>query len=72
MSMHHVAAAIRSTMRLLLDLEAFNQEHRLCGQPLGAERPIDGGVEDDHVWIACSCGATISRNVSAPWSAFTP
>jgi hypothetical protein len=35
-------------MRLMLDLEAFHQEHRQCG------RPLDGGVEDDRVWIACS------------------
>ena len=72
MGMHHVAAAVRCTMRLLLDLEAFNQEHRRCGRPLGAECPLDGGVEDDRVWIACSCGATISRDVSAPWSASAP
>ena len=65
MAMHDVAAAMRRTMRLMLDLEAFNQEHRHCG------RPLDGGVEDDHVWIACSCGARISRSATAAWSAST-
>jgi len=66
MAMYHVAEAIRRTMRLMLDLEAFNQEHRQCG------RPLDGGVEDDRVWIACSCGATIRRDVSALWAASRP
>jgi len=66
MAMHHIAAAIRGTLRLMLDLEAFHQEHRQCG------RPLDGGVEDDRVWIACSCGATIRRHASAAWSSSTP
>jgi hypothetical protein len=63
MGMYHVAEALRRTMRLMLDLEAFNQEHRRCG------RPLDGGVDDDSVWISCSCGAMISRDTTAAWSA---
>jgi hypothetical protein len=39
---------------LLADLDAFLQEHRRCGD-------LDSAVEDDRVWMTCSCGATISR-----------
>jgi hypothetical protein len=35
-------------------LYAFFQEHRRCGDP-------DGGVEDDRVWMTCTCGAAINR-----------
>jgi hypothetical protein len=36
-------------------LYAFFQEHRRCGE-------LDGGVEGDRVWLACSCGASINRD----------
>jgi hypothetical protein len=37
---------------LLAALDAFLQEHRRCGE-------LDGGVEDDRVWMACECGAGV-------------
>ena len=37
-------------------LEAFNLEHEYCGE-------LDGAVEDDRVWMTCTCGAVIRRNV---------
>ncbi len=40
---------------LLLELEAFVQEHRRCGD-------LDGGVAGDRVWMTCTCGAVINRN----------
>jgi hypothetical protein len=36
-------------------LRAFFQEHQYCGE-------LDGGVEGDRVWIACTCGAVINRD----------
>ena len=39
---------------LLHALAAFLQEHRYCGE-------LDGGVEEDQVWMSCTCGAVISR-----------
>jgi hypothetical protein len=39
---------------LLADLDAFLQEHGRCGD-------LDSAVEDDHVWMTCTCGAVISR-----------
>ena len=41
-------------MTLLGDLDAFLQEHRNCGE-------LDAAVEDDQVWMTCTCGAAISR-----------
>ena len=41
---------------LLAALDAFMQEHRRCGE-------IDGGVDDQHGWLACDCGARITRPV---------
>jgi hypothetical protein len=39
----------------LLDaLYAFYQEHERCGV-------LDSAVEDDRVWMTCTCGAVISR-----------
>ena len=35
-------------------LYAFFQEHQYCGE-------LDGGVEDDRVWMTCTCGAVINR-----------
>jgi len=39
---------------LLADLDAFLQEHPRCGD-------LDGEVEGDRVWMACTCGAVINR-----------
>jgi hypothetical protein len=35
---------------LLTALDAFLQEHRRCGE-------LDGGVDDEVVWMSCECGA---------------
>ena len=35
-------------------LEAFILEHEYCGD-------LDAGVEDDRVWMTCTCGAVIVR-----------
>jgi hypothetical protein len=40
---------------LLADLRAFVQEHERCGE-------LDSAVEDDRVWMTCTCGATINRS----------
>jgi hypothetical protein len=37
---------------LLAALDAFLQEHRRCGE-------LDGGVENERVWMACDCGANL-------------
>jgi len=39
---------------LLADLDAFYPEHQYCGE-------LDSAVEDDRVWMACTCGAVINR-----------
>jgi hypothetical protein len=41
---------------LLDDLDAFLQEHRRCGE-------LDTGVEPTAVWITCSCGAALDRQL---------
>jgi hypothetical protein len=41
---------------LLSDLDAFYTEHRCCGG-------LDGGVDGDRVWLACTCGGLIKRGV---------
>ena len=41
----------------LLALEAFIQEHGRCGE-------LASGVEDDRVWMTCSCGAVLVRLVA--------
>jgi len=44
--------------RLLLDLDAFFLEHRLCGD-------LDGGMSKERAWLTCTaCGARIVRQVS--------
>lgn len=43
----------------LLAFDAFLQEHRRCGE-------IDGGVDDQHAWLACDCGARIPRPLVEP------
>ena len=35
-------------------LEAFIREHEYCGE-------LDTGLEDDRVWMTCTCGAVISQ-----------
>ena len=35
-------------------LEAFILEHEYCGE-------LDAGVEEDRVWMTCTCGAGIVR-----------
>jgi hypothetical protein len=37
-------------MTLLADLDAFNLDHRRCGE-------LDASVDGDIVWMACDCGA---------------
>jgi len=40
-------------MRELLGaLTAFLDEHQRCGE-------LDGGRDNGHIWLACSCGAQI-------------
>ena len=35
-------------------LEAFIREHEYCGE-------LDSGLEDDRVWMTCTCGAVFNR-----------
>ena len=44
-------------MSLLTELDAFYLDHRRCGD-------LDAGVEDDRVWLTCSCGAVLVRVVA--------
>lgn len=44
---------------LALALDAFVQEHRRCGD-------LDGGVDDERVWMACDCGAGIAHPLEPP------
>jgi hypothetical protein len=39
---------------LLADPDAFYPEREYCGE-------LDSAVEDDRVWMTCTCGALISR-----------
>jgi hypothetical protein len=41
---------------LLGALIAVLKEHQYCGE-------LDGAVDDDHVWMTCTCGAAIRRQV---------
>jgi hypothetical protein len=41
---------------LFAALYAFFQEHQYRGD-------LEGGVEDDRVWMTCTCGAAFNRNV---------
>jgi hypothetical protein len=36
-------------------LEAFIREHEYGGQ-------LDTGLDDDRVWMTCTCGPTINRD----------
>jgi hypothetical protein len=40
--------------QLLASLVAFLDEHRYCGE-------LDGGADEEWVWMTCTCGAVISR-----------
>jgi hypothetical protein len=53
---HSRASALDSGVTVLADLLAFLQEHRRCGD-------ITAKVEDDRVWMTCTCGAVINRSV---------
>jgi hypothetical protein len=44
---------------LLTALDAFLQEHRCCGD-------LDAGVDPDHVWMTCDCGAELVRPLDEP------
>ena len=37
-------------------MDAFYLEHLHCGE-------LDAGVEDDLVWMTCTCGAVIVRPI---------
>ena len=41
---------------LLASLAAFLDEHRYCGE-------LDGGAEEEWIWMTCTCGAVISRTL---------
>ena len=41
-------------MTLFTDLDAFYLEHQYCGE-------LDSAVQDDRVWMTCTCGAVINR-----------
>jgi hypothetical protein len=40
-------------------LVAFVDDHKRCGD-------LEGGLDNGHVWLACSCGAQIVQPASAP------
>jgi hypothetical protein len=37
-------------------LEAFILEHEYCGE-------LDAAIEDDRVWMTCTCAAVINRTL---------
>jgi hypothetical protein len=41
---------------LLEGLAAFLDEHRSCGE-------LDGGAEDEWIWMTCTCGAVIGQTL---------
>jgi hypothetical protein len=41
---------------VLAALDGFLLEHRRCGD-------LDGGVEEERVWMACDCGADVMHLV---------
>ena len=45
--------------QLLADMVAFLDEHRRCGE-------MDGGADEEWVWMTCTCGAGISQ-IREPW-----
>ncbi len=46
-----------TALAALRALEAFIQEHRRCGE-------LDSAVEEDRVWMTCSCGAMTIRTLN--------
>ena len=42
---------------LAATLAAFIREHEYCGE-------LDTGLEDDRVWLTCTCGAVLVRVVA--------
>jgi len=51
---HHRCRVASSAVTLLAALYAFYLEHQYWGD-------LDSAVEDGRVWMACACGAVISR-----------
>ena len=51
-----VGARRRRMTTLGSALEAFIREHEYCGA-------LDTGVDDDRIWMTCTCGAVIRRDV---------
>ena len=49
--------SMTTALAALLALEAFIQEHLYCSE-------LDSNVEDDRVWMTCSCGAVLVRVVA--------
>jgi hypothetical protein len=47
---------VTSSINLGAALEAFILEHEYCGE-------LDAAVEGDRIWMTCTCGAVINRNV---------
>jgi hypothetical protein len=45
---------------LLPALDAFLQEHRDCDD-------LDAGMDAEHVWMACSCGAEMAHPLQPPF-----
>jgi hypothetical protein len=43
------------TVAIFAAVEAFILEHEYCGE-------LNSGVEDERVWMTCTCGAVINRN----------
>ena len=56
------SAAVRysASVTLLLELHAFLQEHRRCGELDAAVEEITPG--DWRVWFTCTCGARMTRS----------
>ena len=48
------ACSTLARVSLLTDLDAFFNDHRLCGE-------LDAGVDGPTVWFDCECGARIAR-----------
>jgi hypothetical protein len=46
-----------TALAALLALEAFIQEHLYCGE-------LDSDVENDRVWMTCSCAGALVRVVA--------
>jgi hypothetical protein len=52
-----MAAVGFRSVSVLTDLDALSAEHLRCGD-------LDGGVDGDIVWFACTWGASIVRRVN--------